>query len=111
MKPLDIPAFNYLQAGRPIYIGELYRHHSGNVYKVLGFVTVDDVLMVRYEHVKDHKIYKWPFDSFIQEVDKNKFPFAKQKYMFEQITGDMSWQEQEQAVNGAITITAEEVGP
>ncbi len=77
---------------REIKTGKIYRHFKGKLYYI-----IDIVLDSETEDINNPKkvvIYKalygdnltWarPYESFISEVDHNKYPDIKQKYRFEE---------------------------
>ena len=68
---------------------ELRSNPCKYLYKVLSIDainTVDDSRCVVYEDMYDNKIYIRPYDEFMSEVDKVKYPDIKQKYRFEIIS-------------------------
>lgn len=76
---------------------ERYRHFKGFTVTVLGFGTHTETneTMVIYHcedfdgksHCKDtNGIYIRPLSMFASEVDRKKYPNAKQQYRFEEIS-------------------------
>lgn len=48
--------------------------------------SIDKQMLVIYKQVSlDTKIYARPIDMFLSEVDKEKYPQAKQKYRMEEV--------------------------
>ncbi len=66
--------------------GDLVRHFKGNLYKVLYFARYSenhDLRLVVYQSQKTGEIWVRPYDMFVSEVDKVKYPDVQQKYRFE----------------------------
>lgn len=72
---------------REIKVNATYRHFKGKLYvvdSVARFVDDDDMLVI-YHSVESYKIYARRMTEFLSEVDKLKYPNAKQNYRFEEI--------------------------
>ena len=73
---------------------EMYRHFKGNIYQIRCLAKHSETgeMMVVYQAMYDtFQIYVRPLAMFMEEVDRAKYPDAKQTYRFEllQDTGDM----------------------
>lgn len=79
---------------RTLKIGGIYRHFKGNLYIVLDKV-IDIETYIDNDNYKELVIYQAlygehmkmarPYDMFMSEVDKEKYPNVKQKYRFEEV--------------------------
>lgn len=83
---------------RQVQINGLYRHFKGNIYRVLGLAkhTETNEILVIYNQcdlnfpngVEEYgDIYARPIEMFLSEVDRKKYPDAKQQYRFELMKG------------------------
>ena len=72
-------------AERRLRNGGTYRHFKGKEYTALGTAmhTEDHELVVIYASNESGKIWARPYKDFMSEVDREKYPDAKQKYRFE----------------------------
>ena len=77
---------------REIKIGKIYKHFKGNLYKVIDIVNdcesnndQDYKKIVIYQAMYGDNL-KWarPLESFMSEVDHEKYPNITQKYRFEE---------------------------
>ena len=76
-----------IKSDREPKIGEIYKHFkTGRKVKVLAISQDTENVgsfYVVYEYLGDGSIWNRPYNMFCSEVDKEKYPNAKQKYRFE----------------------------
>ena len=62
--------------------GEVWKR---KLYKVLAIAehTETSELFVVYQALYNNRVYVRPYDIFVSEVDREKYPGTKQKYRFE----------------------------
>lgn len=73
--------------------GEIYRHFKGNEYQIITVAehSEDESQMVVYKAMYgEGKCYVRPLDMFMEEVDREKYPDAPQKYRFEKMEYQIS---------------------
>ena len=68
--------------------GKIFRHFKGDLYLVEDFVKHSETqeTMVLYRALYgDCGLFVRPYDMFMSEVDREKYPKIRQKYRFEKI--------------------------
>ena len=70
-----------------VKVGKKYRHFKGEIYKVIaiGYHSETGEKMVVYKNIETKKVCIRPYDMFISDVDKEKYPDAKQVKRFERV--------------------------
>ena len=71
---------------RELEINKIYRHFKGNEYLVENIAIHSETLekyVVYRALYGERALYIRPYDMFMEEVDKVKYPNVKQKYRFE----------------------------
>lgn len=78
---------------RSVTPGDKFRHFKNKIYQIVAVAYHSETLekMVVYQALYgDYKVYVRPYDMFMSEVDRDKYPDAGQKYRFEKIEeGDL----------------------
>lgn len=70
---------------RELVINGIYRHFKGGLYRVLCIAlhTETQEELVVYQSLANDKLFARPYDMFMSEVDKDKYPDVAQKYRLE----------------------------
>lgn len=71
---------------RELKIHRIYKHFKGNYYMVEDVATHSETrekYVVYRALYDDTNLYVRPYDMFLAEVDKEKYPNVEQKYRFE----------------------------
>lgn len=74
------------EKNREINAGQIYRHFKGNLYKVIGIATdseTEEKVVVYEAQYGTKELYVRPYSMFIEKLDTEKYPNAKQEYRFE----------------------------
>ena len=87
---------------------EMYRHFKGNIYQIRCLARHSETgeQMVVYQAMYDtFQIYVRPLSMFMDEVDRTKYPDAKQTYRFE-LLQDLEDETENGPVQGTAVPTA-----
>lgn len=71
---------------RELQIGRVYRHFKNKYYLVVGEAIhseTDEKYVIYKQLYGEGLVYIRPYDMFLSEVDREKYPDVKQKYRFE----------------------------
>lgn len=73
---------------RPIpQTGEKYRHFKqGKIVNIIGICRHTETTEISVVYGCEGQVWNRPLEMFMSEVDKKKYPDAKQRYRFERLT-------------------------
>ncbi len=74
--------------------GEKYLHFKNRPYEVIAIALHSETLekyVVYRQLYGEYETYIRPYDMFISEVDRDKYPEVTQKYRFQYLENDEAW--------------------
>ena len=75
------------KTSRNFEVGDVVRHFKGGLYIIVTFATNTETNeeMVIYQSLKDKQVWARPYDMFVSEVDKAKYPAVKEDYRLSRV--------------------------
>ena len=67
----------------------MYRHFNGGMYRVLANATHTETgdKLVIYRDETSGTVWAQPYEMFTAPVDREKYPFVHQKWLFKRVIG------------------------
>jgi hypothetical protein len=75
------------KASRNFEVGDVVRHFKGGLYIIVTFATNTETNeeMVIYQSLKDKQVWARPYDMFVSEIDRAKYPAVKEDYRLSRV--------------------------